>query len=209
MFKQYYWVLIIIVVLGGGYFWRQHTQTVTATPQDFTTTTSQATTSMPAQGIRSGSVAAMSQDQKPTTAVIVDIKGAVRKPGLYHLQDGDRMADLLKKAGGMTESADAQQVNLAQKLQDQSMIYIPEKGEIATKPQTTTAVGGADGQAKINLNTATLEELQQLDGIGAKKAEKIIDYRENQGQFQTPADLGQVNGFGEKTVARLQEQITV
>lgn len=200
--KQYYWIFIIVGLLGVGYFWQYQNQGGTATPQDFTTMSATSTTSTPSK-------AESLKTQSKDTTVIVDIKGAIQHPGLYHLKDGDRMADLLKKAGGMTEQADENQVNLAQKLQDQSMIYIPEKGQIVPNTPATPQGNETGDQVKINLNTASLEALQKLDGIGAKKAEKIIDYRENQGQFQTPEDLSKVNGFGEKTVARLQDQITV
>ncbi|ERK42225.1 comEA protein, partial [Levilactobacillus brevis ATCC 14869 = DSM 20054] len=124
----------------------------------------------------------------------------------------------LKAAGGLVARADRQRINLAMRLTDQQQVYIPLKGE--KMPETagsapsgstaTTASSQATGTpvAVVNLNTATVTELQQLTGIGEKKAQKIVDYRTDHGHFQSVKDLAQVPGFGEKTVANLQDQLT-
>ncbi|KJW12246.1 helix-hairpin-helix domain-containing protein [Levilactobacillus spicheri] len=153
------------------------------------------------------------------TKIYVDVQGAVHQPGLYAFQPGMRVADALRVAGGLLSRADRRQVNLAAQLTDQQQLVIPAKGEKESAPAPTSpaSVGSSRGASSaaasagtpINLNTATLTDLQQLTGIGAKKAQKIIDYRTEHGDFKSVRDLTQVAGFGEKTVARLEPQLTV
>lgn len=128
------------------------------------------------------------------------------------------MDDLITLAGGFTAQADQNSVNLAAKLKDEEVIYIAKVGEQApsalTESQTpadTTSSGqtGSSTTEKVNINTADLTELQTLSGIGAKKAQDIIDYRTQNGPFQAVEDLGNVSGFGDKTLAKLKDSITV
>lgn len=152
------------------------------------------------------------------TRVFVDVQGAVKQPGLYQFAADMRVADAIKAAGGLAPRADRQQINLAARLTDQQQLYLPIKGEKAPASGNATAAkvgsasstsGGAGSTATVvNLNTATVADLQQLTGIGEKKAQKIVDYRTEHGSFQTVHDLAQVPGFGEKTVANLQDQLT-
>jgi competence protein ComEA len=135
----------------------------------------------------------------------VDIKGAVNKPGLYQVTASMRVADVIQLAQGMQPQADAQQINLAAKVTDQQVIYVPAKGEQA--PAVAPPV--VQSTDKINLNTADVAALQTLSGIGQKKAEKIIDYRQQHGNFKTIDDLKNVSGFGEKTMAKYKDQLTV
>jgi competence protein ComEA len=118
-----------------------------------------------------------------SSVIYVDVKGAVNKPGMYSLADGKRVNDVIKMAGGLIEQADTKQVNYALKLVDQMVVYIPQIGEIVENNVSTINSTSQKVDNKINLNTATLEELQTLTGIGAKKAQKIIDYREANGLF--------------------------
>ncbi|NLR09280.1 MULTISPECIES: ComEA family DNA-binding protein [Lactobacillaceae] len=162
-----------------------------------------------------------SQVSHHDTRVFVDVQGAVAHPGLYQFAAEMRVADAIKAAGGLTAKADRQQVNLASRLTDQQQLTIPQKGEhpaasASSSVATATGKAGASsGTAKsgdqttvVNLNTATVADLQQLTGVGEKKAQKIVDYRTAHGSFQTVKDLAQVPGFGEKTVANLQDQLT-
>lgn len=135
----------------------------------------------------------------------VDIKGAVNKPGLYQVTASMRVADVIQLAQGMQPQADAQQINLAAKVTDQQVIYVPAKGEQA--PAVAPPV--VQSTDKVNLNTADVAALQTLSGIGQKKAEKIIDYRQQHGNFKTIDDLKNVSGFGEKTMAKYKDQLTV
>ncbi|MDR1473211.1 MAG: helix-hairpin-helix domain-containing protein [Lactobacillales bacterium] len=144
-----------------------------------------------------------------SSKIYVDVKGAVYKPGMYCLTNDKRVNDVIKMAGGLTEQADAKQVNYALKLVDQMLVYIPQIDEVVASNISTTNSSNPKTDKKINLNTATLEELQTLTGIGAKKAQKIIDYREANGLFAKVDDLQNVNGFGAKTVEKLKDNLTV
>jgi competence protein ComEA len=231
--RQQRWLGVTIgisaVVLGGWLALRQPAQAAESTMIPSATGSGQMQQS---SAISSGhrpatqSMAGQSsQASSHDTRVFVDVQGAVAHPGLYQFGADMRVADALKAAGGLTNRADRQQINLATRLTDQQQLYVPIKGEkppassAATvtsgsgsqKPgsQATATSGGSDKPtAVVNLNTATVADLQQLTGIGEKKAQKIIDYREAHGSFQTVADLAQVPGFGAKTVANLQDQLT-
>lgn len=154
--------------------------------------------------------------EKVKSKVTVDVKGAVVNPGVYTLKAGARVTDVIQEAGGMTEDADAKSVNLAASLSDEEVIYVANKDEnVSVLDQTGTGqVSDKGGQAvskdgKINLNTATSEELQTISGIGAKRAEDIIAYRESHGGFQSIDDLKNVSGIGEKTLDKIRESLYV
>jgi competence protein ComEA len=152
---------------------------------------------------------APSQSSTKHETVIVDVKGAVHQPGVYEVEADLRVTDVIEIAGGLRPDADQNQVNLAQKITDEQVIYVPIIGETPpTNQASQTSEAGSSG-GKVNINSATLEELQTLSGIGAKKAQDIIDYREAQGPFSTVEDLGEVSGFGEKTIEKLRDAITV
>ncbi|MBY0154429.1 MULTISPECIES: helix-hairpin-helix domain-containing protein [Cytobacillus] len=139
-----------------------------------------------------------------------DIKGAVQKPGVYEAAEGDRVIDLLEKAGGLTDKADGTKINFALNITDEMVIYVPEKGEILE--EATVEDGKARGQqdnGKINLNQANESELQMLPGIGPSKAAAIIEHRETNGPFKDVADLKLISGIGEKTFEKLKEHISV
>lgn len=154
--------------------------------------------------------------EKVKSKVTVDVKGAVVKPGVYTLKAGARVTDVIQEAGGMTEDADAKSVNLAASLSDEEVIYVANKDEnVSVLDQSGTGqVSDKGGQAvskdgKINLNTATSEQLQTISGIGAKRAEDIIAYRESHGGFQSVDDLKNVSGIGDKTLDKIRESIYV
>lgn len=138
--------------------------------------------------------------------VMVDIKGEVKDPGVYALKSTQRIVDAIQVAGGFLSEADQKQVNLAQKLTDEMVIYIPKVGEegVSSLPPLND---GNDG--KINLNQATVEQLETLPGIGPSKAEDILSYREEVGSFKAIEDLKEVSGIGEKTFEKLKDLISV
>lgn len=144
--------------------------------------------------------------------VMVDIKGAVQKPGVYQLPKDARVKDALAQAGGATKEADLRQLNLASKLQDEMAVYIPAAGEEippSSPGSSISSSGASNDQPLVNINTANTDELQTLNGIGPSKASAIISYREESGLFQTVDDLGQVSGIGEKSLEKIKAQITV
>ena len=154
--------------------------------------------------------------EKVKSKVTVDVKGAVVNPGVYTLKAGARVTDVIQEAGGMTEDADAKSVNLAASLSDEEVIYVANKDEnVSVLDQTGTGqVSDKGGQAvskdgKINLNTATSEQLQTISGIGAKRTEDIIAYRESHGGFQSVDDLKNVSGIGDKTLDKIRESLYV
>ena len=141
------------------------------------------------------------------TVIFVDIKGAVKNPGVYQMKVGDRVKDALDAAGGLTDEADSQKVNLAKRLEDQMVIVVPKVGEEAEEiPAGATSKEEAK-EGKVNINTATVEELKTLKGVGEKKAEAIIEYRKKNGSFKTKEDLMKVRGIGKKLFESFQERI--
>ena len=141
------------------------------------------------------------------TVIFVDIKGAVKNPGVYQMKSGDRVKDALDAAGGLTDEADSQKVNLAQRVEDQMVIVVPKVGEEATEIPAGATSKEATKEGKVNINTATVEELKTLKGVGEKKAEAIIEYRKKNGSFQTKEDLMKVRGIGKKLFESFQERI--
>lgn len=141
------------------------------------------------------------------TVIFVDIKGAVKNPGVYQMKVGDRVKDALEAAGGLTEEADRQKVNLAKRLEDQMVIVVPKVGEESEEIPTGETRKEATKEGKVNINTATVEELKTLKGVGEKKAEAIIEYRKKNGSFQTKEDLMKVRGIGKKLFESFQERI--
>lgn len=156
-----------------------------------------------------GQTASASVADKKDTAddkIMIDVKGAVRNPGVYEMKAGDRVTQAIEKAGGLKKKADELNVNLAEQLQDGTIVYIPSEGEEENRPKTAA---GEKENAAVNINTASLDELQAISGVGQKKAEAIIAYREEKGRFQTAEDLMNVSGFGEKSFERIKTSITV
>lgn len=145
--------------------------------------------------------------------LVVDVKGAVAKPGLYTLEAGARVNDAVKAAGGLTSQADPKSVNLAQKLSDEAVVYVASKEENISVVTSTTASSAMSPEEKstslVNLNTATEADLQTISGIGAKRAADIIAYREANGGFKSVDDLNNVSGIGDKTMESIQPYVTV
>ncbi|MGT2949847.1 competence protein [Streptococcus cuniculi] len=147
------------------------------------------------------------------TSLVVDVKGAVKKPGIYHLPAGSRIHDAVEAAGGLTEAADSKSVNLAQKLSDEGVVYVATKEEaVSIIPSASPAQASGDKGATtglVNLNTATEAELQTISGIGAKRAADIVAYRESNGRFQSVDDLKNVPGIGGKSLENIRPYVTV
>ena len=140
--------------------------------------------------------------------ITVDVKGAVKSPGIYDLPVGSRINDAVQKAGGLTENADSKSINLAQRISDEALVYVPTKEETTSQEAHSNASNTKDNK-KVNLNKAGLEELKQVKGLGGKRAQDIIDHRETNGKFKSVDDLKKVSGIGAKTVEKLKEYVTV
>ncbi|MFS9075555.1 helix-hairpin-helix domain-containing protein [Streptococcus mitis] len=142
--------------------------------------------------------------------ITVDVKGAVKSPGIYDLPVGSRVNDAVQKAGGLTEQADSKSLNLAQKVSDEDLIYVPTKGEEVASQQTASGTTSSTSkEKKVNLNKASLEELKQVKGLGGKRAQDIIDHREANGKFKSVDELKKVSGIGAKTIEKLKDYVTV
>ncbi|HFI0030259.1 TPA: helix-hairpin-helix domain-containing protein [Streptococcus suis] len=144
--------------------------------------------------------------------LVVDVKGAVAKPGLYTLEEGSRVNDAVEAAGGLTSQADPKSINLAQKLSDEAVVYVASKDEKISVVASTTASSAMSpegNESKVNLNTATEADLQTISGIGAKRAADIIAYREANGGFKSVDDLNNVSGIGDKTMESIRPYVTV
>ncbi|WP_237036293.1 helix-hairpin-helix domain-containing protein [Mediannikoviicoccus vaginalis] len=139
--------------------------------------------------------------------VYVHIDGEVVNPGLYKLTTDDRVNDLLVLAGGATDKASLKDVNLAKRLEDEMKIYIPSKDEIGSN-EVSGQSGLSSSTGKINLNTASKDELKTLPGIGDSRADEIIRYRENTG-FSKLEDIKNISGIGDKTYEKLKDLISV
>lgn len=157
-----------------------------------------------------------SSSEKNKNEIMVDLKGAVAKPNVYQISSDERLVDLIRQAGGFTDQADPKSINLSAKLKDEEVIYVPKVGESSSSESTDSPISSSVSNQvsttsgpKININKADLTELQKLTGIGQKKAQDIIDFRMKNGDFKSIEDLGKVSGFGDKTLEKLKDEISI
>jgi competence protein ComEA len=144
----------------------------------------------------------------PSSRVVVDVVGAVRRPGLYRLEQGSRIADAVARAGGAVGKADLAQVNLAAPLADGEQIVVPKRGAtVATASGSGSAALPGAPSAPVQLSTATLEQLDSLPGVGPATAQKILDYREKHGAFSSVDELDAVPGIGPKRLDQLRDLV--
>jgi competence protein ComEA len=150
--------------------------------------------------------------------VVIQVAGEVRRPGVYSLRAGQRVQDAVRLAGGLTPRADLSAVNLAAKAEDGRQVVVPRRGApagAAAAPGAGAAAAGGEASAQggpsalINLNTATTEQLETLDGIGPATAQKILAYRQEHGGFRSVAELDRVSGIGPAKMAALRDHVTV
>ena len=190
--------VIVIILVGRGMMASPTKEKVMVTNAVNTTRVEETTTIMPQN-------------------CYVDIKGEVLRPGVYEFSCESRIQEVIKKAGGFTEEADETKINLAQKISDQMQIIVPnlhskQEGGVtegnSEKGNLSNTTPSDSKQGTVNINTATLEELQTIKGIGKKKAEAILQYRKEHGAFRTKEDLLQVKGIGKKALEAIESQVT-
>ena len=152
-----------------------------------------------------------SEDAEETTAelICVHVCGSVNAPGVYYLAKGARIHEAVELAGGMTGDADLQYVNLAEEAADGEQIYIPSTQEVEEGIVPAAGSGGLSDDGLVNINTAGLDELKTLPGIGDIKAEAIISYRENTGEFASIEEIMNVAGIKESSYEKIKEHIKV
>ena len=207
---------IVAVLLIGFALWRFWPAGPATAGQDF---------ALEAQVDDGGNVDTQSVDDGQEIKVIcVDVEGAVRNPGLYELPQGSRVGDAVAAAGGLGKRAAKGQVNLASALEDGQQVVVPRKGEGASARQgeasgssvsssaaSRAGTVGQDGSSsgKVNINTATAEQLQQLSGIGEALSQRIVDYRQSNGSFASVDELSKVSGIGSARLAAIRDSICV
>ena len=150
------------------------------------------------------------KEEKESTKIVVDIKGEVKKPDIYWLEEDSIIEDLINIAGGVTEEGDLSKINRAEKLNNHEVVVIPNINDEESEGETiisSTINNNKDN--KININTANSEELDSLSGIGPSKAEAIIKYREENGNFKTIEEIKNVTGIGEGLFEKFKENITI
>jgi competence protein ComEA len=145
-------------------------------------------------------------EPRPAGVALVHVAGAVRRPGVYRLREGERIRDAVRRAGGTRAGADLNAINLAAKVADGQQVVVPRRGAAGPAPAGGPQAAGA-AQAPISLNTATAEQLDTLDGVGPATASKILEYRRQHGGFRSIDDLGEIPGIGPKRLAALRGKV--
>ena len=182
--QQYIKLIVLVASIGGGFFLMQREAD---TKVEFDQ----------AEVLESES---SSNEVMENSVMMVDVKGAVKNPGVYEVEGHMRVDDVIALAGGLTAEADDTMLNKSIKVYDEMMIYVP------TQMDDISSNAGSQN-TKISLNRATSEELQTLTGIGPSKATAIITYREEKGPFKKIEDLLNVSGIGEATYAAIKDDI--
>lgn len=212
------YVVAVVLAAGAFFYWQQKPQ-----PADNSALLSQTKLQSSSQSAASRQTGASSASSAASGKVVCDISGAVKEEGVYTLKSGSRLQDLIDAAGGLTSRAQIKAINRSLLLQDQDKVYIPYKGEktaaaptagmasnaAASSSSSSSSPAASSAAGKVNLNTATAADLQKLNGIGERKAEQIIAYREQKGGFKSIDELKEVSGIGDKTFDALKDQITV
>ena len=216
-------VLVAVILAGGAYWMLKHFHpTLFLGEPDLVVETETAPTPTASPPTPSAPT--------PKPEIAIHVTGAVRSPGVYYLSTDARVHEAIEKAGGKTDRADIHSLNLAAKVRDGEQIYVPEIREVpdvgqaapvpstvkevtspspTASPQPSVKRSAPSGRVRININTATSQELQTLRGIGPAMARRIIEYRQISGRFSTVDDLTNVKGIGEKTLEKLRDSITV
>lgn len=151
------------------------------------------------------------EEIKPSV-FMVDIKGAVKNPGIYKVEEGKRIVDIIEMSGGLLEKADITSINLSEKVKDEMVIFIPKKEEAIVeefndKKDVSSSIKKEIINSKISINTGTLNDLMKVKGIGEVKAKSIIDYRIKNGNFKKLEDIMKVKGIGEATFNKIKDSI--
>ena len=168
------------------------------------------TTTAPVETITISETDATPVASAPAAAVYIHVSGAVTSPGMYRLDEGARVVDAVSAAGGFEDTADQAAINLARVVSDGEQLHVPVIGEAPPPaPEAGTAGGATAPGGKIDLNSADLATLDTLPRIGPAMAQRIIDWRDQNGRFTSVDDLLAVPGIGDKMLAALRELVTV
>ncbi len=146
---------------------------------------------------------------KDINMITIHISGEVNNPGIVNIESDKRLSDAVDKLGGVTENADLNNINLAMKIEDAKHYIIPKIGEEIKNNESINNENNNRGSNKVNINNATIEDLDKLPGIGEATANKIINYREENGDFKSIEELKNVNGIGNKKYEQIKDEITL
>ena len=215
-------ILVVVILAGGGYWILKHFHPALFLGEPDLVVETEATPPSPA-----------SPAPTPKSGITVHVVGAVKLPGVYYLSTEARVYEAIEKAGGGTDQADIHSLNLAAKISDGQQIDVPEirqipdvkqatpifsaaqeytiptSPDLSVTPQLSTSRSTPSDGSRININTATSQELQTLRGIGPALAQRIIEYRQTSGGFSAVDDLTNVKGIGQKTLEKIRDSITV
>ena len=185
-----------VVVIGIGFYYFNHSKTENYNDISFSNHKSDRIDNEEKNGDK--------QDEK----IFVDVKGAVKNPGVFETTKDKRIKDLIDVAGGLLDDADTSTLNLRQKVKDQMVIYVLKHGE---KPKQMSEIGTTSSSSGevININTANKEQLMKISGVGKTKAEAIIEHREKNGDFKKKEDITKVRGIGKATFEKIKDKIEV
>ena len=184
-------IVVMVALLGGAGLWY-----VRSLPQPVTIAEAPA-----------GAAGPLASPTPEAPPLIVDVAGAVRRPGVYEFAEGDRVIDAIERAGGAVPKADLSLLNLAAPLTDGTQILVPKAGPAL--PSGAAAVPGGSAGGGLNINSASATELEGLSGIGEVLAATIVEYRTQNGPFASVDDLLDVSGIGPATLDEIRDQITV
>lgn len=148
-------------------------------------------------------------ENQKKSLIIVEIKGEVKDPDVYEIEDGSIIRDLINLAGGLTGEANTDGINRAEKLRGNQLIVIPNKSDMASGSVINQNASTTNGSGVININTAPLEELKKITGVGDVKAQSIIDYRDKNGGFKSIEELKNIDGIGSKTFEKIKDQVGI
>ncbi len=146
---------------------------------------------------------------KDVNMITIHISGEVNNPGIVNIESDKRLSDAVDKLGGVTENADLNNINLAMKIEDAKHYIIPKIGEEIKNNESINNENNNSDSNKVNINNATIEDLDKLPGIGEATANKIINYREENGDFKSIEELKNVNGIGSKKYEQIKDEITL
>ena len=195
--KQLIGALFLAVLLViGGFFYYLRSKPKSVKQEIFTT--------------KSKKPALEKKETQQKKDLIIHVCGAVREPGVIKLKEGDRVVDALNLAGGATEDAGLDTLNLAAKISDGQRVYVPRQGEQVTQEMMSSTEGSGPEQASlVSINSADATELESLPGVGPVLAQRIIEYRESEGGFSSAEQLRRVEGIGPKKFEQIKDKVTI
>ena len=208
--KLYFIIIGAVLLIAGGIWYNYHEKNKSVLLIEQGDVSGNDQDKNPSNALSSNDVEVNSAIEEQSKTIMVHIAGQVKNPGVINIIEGARLIEAIEQLGGATEEADLEVVNLAQKLRDEEKIYIPKKGEVSNEKMFSN-FNIIQGQKDdlVNINTASLEQLKTLSGIGDVIAGNIIEYRESNGGFKSKEEIKQVNRIGDKIYNDIKDKIEI